>query len=140
VSRGREHWNWAAGFVGAEFVALLSLTASSWAIRQTQLHGQFHNDVTVGATIVSVAAVVSLLATWLLGTRSAVAPAAFAFLAGVAGTVGYFWVYINHWSAFTHTTWPVKMNSIALSAVPVMLGALALGLRRVGKQRRGSAA
>jgi hypothetical protein len=119
---------------------LLSLTASSWAYRQTQIHAQFHNDVTTGAIIVSAAAAVSLLATWLLGTRSAVAPAAFSFLAGAAGTVGYFWVYVMHWSAFKNTTWPVKMNSVALSAVPVILGAFAIGLRRIEKRRRGSPA
>ena len=138
--RRSEHWNWAAGFVGAEFIVLLSLTASSWAYRQTQLHAQFHKDLTTGAIIVSAAAVASLLATWLLGTRSAVAPAAFSFLAGVAGTLGYFWVYVMHWSTFDHATWPVKMNSVALSAVPVILGAFAIGLRRVDKRRRSSPA
>jgi hypothetical protein len=139
VPRQREHWNWAAGVVAAQFVALLALTASAWATRQPQIHTSLNDDYTVAAAIVSAAAVVSLLATWLLGTRSAVAPAAFALLAGAGGALGYFWVYIMHWSAFTKAGWPLKTHAVALSALPIILGLLALGLRRVGKPRRRAA-
>jgi hypothetical protein len=137
--RAREHWNWAAGAVAAQFVVLLALTASAWASRQPEIHTNLKNDYTIAAAIVSGAALVSLLATWLLGTRSAVAPAAFALLAGAGGTLGYFWVYIVHWSAFTKAGWPLKTHAVALSAIPIILGLLALGLRRVGRVRRRAA-
>lgn len=133
--RMREHWNWAGGAVIAQFVVLAALTALAWAASSEgpTLAGASDTDLTVAGIIVSGGAGVALLGAVLLAGRSAAVPALFTLLAGLLGAGGAFFEPINDWSGFLDTNWEAQVGWAVPAAVPLVLGFVALGLRRLAK-------
>jgi hypothetical protein len=131
----REHWNWAAGAVIAQLVVLAGLTALVWADRSggPTLRGVTTTDLTIAGVIVSGGAGIALLGAVLLAGRSAVVPALFTLLAGLLGAGGALFEPINAWTAFTDTRWETQVSWVVPAAVPLVVGFLALGLRRLAK-------
>jgi len=131
----REHWNWGAGVVVSLFVVAVAFTVNGWASRLvTEDLGVGNDDFLYAAILLSAGAGVALIATFLLSARSAGAASVFALLAGVTTSVGVFWDSLRNWNQFTDQRWEVQASAWAITAIPLVLGILALGLRR--KDRR----
>jgi hypothetical protein len=88
----------------------------------------------IAAIIVTAGAAIAVVAVFMLSSRSAGAASVIALFAGMTIAVGMFWFELRHWSDFVDSTWQSKMGSLAIAGLPLVLGILALGLRR--KDRR----